>query len=123
MSARGKCNYKKEKGVGHISAYHNVKPNSVEDLKAALVKGPVMVAIDASSMERYIGGVITSCDCTDKVNHYALAVGYDKSSNGTPYFLVKNSWGTDWGLGGYAKLAAAADNTCGILSSPVFAQA
>lgn len=30
--------------------------------------------------------------------HAVLAVGYDDTKN---MFIVRNSWGTDWGLGGY----------------------
>ena len=89
------------------------------------MKGPVAVYIDASSsvFRRYESGVITSEDCGLTLNHSVLAVGYDTTANGTPYFLVKNSWGASWGDQGYVKIAATADNICGILSVPVSAQA
>jgi len=86
------------------------------------MKGPVSIAIEAdkSVFQRYTGGVITSRQCGKKLDHGVLAVGYDTDANGTPYFLVKNSWGASWGVDGYVKIAAESKNICGILSQPSF---
>lgn len=57
----------------------------------------------------YRGGIWkpTASDCAAaKANQYGHAVtmvGYG-SENGVPYWLVKNSWGTGWGVGGYIKV-------------------
>nr|1ICF_B Chain B, PROTEIN (CATHEPSIN L: LIGHT CHAIN) [Homo sapiens]1ICF_D Chain D, PROTEIN (CATHEPSIN L: LIGHT CHAIN) [Homo sapiens]1MHW_C Chain C, Cathepsin L [Homo sapiens]1MHW_D Chain D, Cathepsin L [Homo sapiens] len=33
------------------------------------------------------------------------------------YWLVKNSWGEEWGMGGYVKMAKDRRNHCGIASA------
>jgi C1A family cysteine protease len=45
------------------------------------------------------------------VNHAVLAVGYG-FENGIPYWLIKNSWGADWGDNGYFKMEMG-KNMCG----------
>lgn len=47
------------------------------------------------------------------VNHAVLAVGYGVE-DGVPYWLVKNSWGGDWGDNGYFKMEMG-KNMCGKL--------
>ena len=37
------------------------------------------------------------------VNHTVLAVGYGVE-NSIPYWLIKNSWGAEWGDNGYFKM-------------------
>ena len=45
------------------------------------------------------------------MNHAVLAVGYGVE-NGVPYWLIKNSWGADWGDEGYFKMEMG-KNMCG----------
>ena len=59
-------------------------------MKAALQISPVPVGIDAGALMHYTGGVIK--ECGTGLDHGVLVVGYDDES-----WIVKNSWGADWG--------------------------
>merc|ERR1711918_260043 len=106
-------------GVGTVSSFTDVTPKSATQLKAAVAKGPVSVAIEADKMafQGYTGGVITGSSCGTKLDHGVLAVGYG-TEDGEDYFLVKNSWGASWGESGYVKIGQ--DDVCGILDQPSY---
>merc|ERR1711865_341344 len=71
------CNYKKSAGVGSVSAFHDVTVGSASQMKAALAKNPVSVAIEADqrAFQAYTSGVITT-GCGTQLDHGVLAVGY-----------------------------------------------
>ena len=112
----GTCEYESSKGVGEVKNFNDVTA-SASQLKAALAKGPVSVAIEAdqSAFQMYTGGVITS-GCGSQLDHGVLAVGYG-NEDGTDYVLVKNSWGSSWGDQGYVKMAF---DQCGVTNQPSY---
>lgn len=113
----GTCKFDTTKGVGKVKAFVDVPASSPDQLKAALNKQPVAVAIEAdqSAFQMYTGGVITK-GCGQNLDHGVLAVGYGVL-NGEGYFLVKNSWGASWGDKGYVRISDSSANVCGILSA------
>jgi cathepsin L len=114
------CNYSKSRGVGTVSAFTDVS-HTASQMRAALAKGPVSVAIEADQMafQSYTSGVITS-GCGTNLDHGVLAVGYG-TLGGQQFFLVKNSWGPSWGDEGYVRIGAA--NQCGILNAASYPSA
>ena len=87
-----------------IISYIDVEPNSDNAMMMAISKQPISIAIEAdqTSFQFYKSGVFTA-SCGTNLDHGVLAVGYG-SENGMDYYLVKNSWGTSWGMDGYIML-------------------
>ncbi|XP_061184958.1 cathepsin O-like [Saccostrea echinata] len=75
--------------------------------------GPLVVAVDATTWNHYLGGII-QYHCENKLNHAVQIVGYDLTGE-IPFYIVRNSWGTDFGNNGYLYVKVG-DNMCGIAS-------
>jgi hypothetical protein len=63
-------------------------------------------------------GIFDDTFCSDVPNHAVLIIGYG-TSDGFDYWLVKNSWGKNWGEEGYFRIIRN-KNRCAITSLPVF---
>ncbi|GAB4838046.1 hypothetical protein Ancab_027574 [Ancistrocladus abbreviatus] len=113
----GECKFSKENvGVQVIDSV-NITLGAEDELKHAVgLVRPVSVAFEVVSGFRfYKDGVYTNETCGRSpmdVNHAVVAVGYGVQ-NGVPYWLIKNSWGEDWGDKGYFKMEMG-KNMCGI---------
>jgi hypothetical protein len=92
-------------------------------LNAVLNIGPISVAIDAEEdLQFYSYGIFTSTTCsTTMLDHAVTVVGYGTTSNGTSYYIIKNSWNTDWGQDGYVYFNADIPNMCGIAQDACYA--
>merc|ERR1711865_62733 len=95
-----------------------------DGLKASLAKnGPLSICVNAESWNSYNGGVSTgSCSgAYNKLDHCVQLVGYDTTA-ATPYWIVKNSWGTSWGEDGHIWLEMG-KNACGIADEAMYVTA
>jgi len=114
-----KCQFKAADVGATISSYHDVQSGSESDLQSSVDKTPVSVAIDAShdSFQLYSSGVYYEPACSaTQLDHGVLAVGYGTDGS-SDYWIVKNSWGTDWGMSGYINMARNRNNNCGIATA------
>ena len=58
-----------------------------------------------ASFNAYVGGVYDCpAGCATKCNHAMKLVGWGEEA-GRRYWLIQNSWGTGWGLDGFARVA------------------
>ncbi len=89
----------------YVSSCYHVPANELQ-LTYAVSHQPVSVAIEADSrsFQLYTSGVYNNPDCGTNIDHAVVAVGYN-SMNGQDYWIVRNSWGSDWGQGGYIYIA------------------
>jgi len=107
--------YKTEK-VSSVS----VTASDNDAMMEAVAEGPVSVAIEViNKFYYYTGGIFESAGCGTSLDHAVQIIGYGSDSTGA-YWLMKNSWGTSWGDGGYFKFERKTastkwSGTCGVL--------
>ena len=116
----GKCVADAAKAAATVSSQVNITFEDEDMLVGAVGRfGPVSVAFQvASDFQHYSGGVYTSTVCgsgPEDVNHAVLAVGYDHDAeSGLDYWIIKNSWGTEWGVENGYFFMERGSNMCGV---------
>jgi len=122
----GSCLFDASKTAAQISGWRYVvapcettacQAQDEDGLAPALVQyGPLSIDVHADDWAYYMGGIFNVA-CTSSylgIDHAVLLVGYNKAeTETTPYWIVRNSWDTDWGIEGYMYLAMGS-NLCGI---------
>jgi cathepsin L len=113
-----KCKFNPKTVGANLTGYADLKSGDENILTQAIATiGPISVAIDASedSFQFYDFGIYSNpmCSSTD-LDHGVTAVGYGTQGKRFDYYIVKNSWGEDWGMSGYILLARNEKNMCGI---------
>eukprot|EP00913_Durusdinium_trenchii_P009010 g8476.t1 len=101
-----------------LAGFHVLPSNKEEPLARALAElGPVAVSVAANNWFNYYNGVFDDCD--NIVNHAVTLYGYGKQG-ADKYWLVKNSWGPDWGENGFIRILrhSSEDTFCGMDTDP-----
>ncbi|RLN53695.1 hypothetical protein BBJ29_001326 [Phytophthora kernoviae] len=99
--------------------------NCTDLLRTALEKQPIAVAITSNGQfQDYAGGFYTCPNDGDMaskndLNHALLLVGYGTDSSVGDYWILKNSYGSSWGAGGFMKLVGDGKINCGLNVFPV----
>ena len=118
-AGKGRCKFNPRKAAAYMKYYAQVPKNEKALLGVLVNVGPISVSMSfTQSIERYRGGVWADDRCgksKGQLRHAMLLVGYG-TEGGQDYWLLKNSWGENWGEGGYLKMARNRNNMCGIAS-------
>lgn len=76
-------------------------------------RGPITASIaDPDTFIAYNSTDGIYCDKTDdhEVGHVVEVVGWGQNETGSPYWLVRNSWGNEWGIQGFVKVCRGSNN-------------
>ena len=121
----GSCAASSSKVAFTNGGYYAIPANNVTLMKAAVNIQPISVAVEAdqNAFQLYSSGIV-SANCGTSLDHAILIVGYNTAADGTEYWIVKNQWGTSWGMNGYIEIAIGTQNSgagvCGINSNTAF---
>ena len=103
-----RCKYSSKvpssKVASKISNYTRVSTDE-DQIAAFLVKnGPLSIGINAQWMQFYNSGISNPKVCNPAaLDHGVLIVGFGVEK-GTKFWVIKNSWGEDWGEDGYYRI-------------------
>jgi cathepsin F len=126
----GTCNFDKSSVVASIGNFSWVIPecmDSCDNQQMAPVKtylstvGPFAICVFAEPWQDYSGGIFNDQGCSHdapSLDHCVQLVGYTDS-----YWIVRNSWNSDWGEAGYIYVSTkeVKGNLCGVLDEVNFA--
>ncbi|XP_061433200.1 dipeptidyl peptidase 1-like [Lethenteron reissneri] len=113
---------------GYVGGYYGACNDELMRLEL-VTHGPIVVGLQVyDDLLHYRGGVYHHTGLRDsfnpfeETNHAVAVVGYGvEPGTGERYWVVKNSWGEEWGERGYFRIRRGSDE-CGIESIAVFAK-
>jgi len=109
------CKFNKANIAAKISGWNYVSQSASGEstmVTKLYANGPLSVCVDASNWSSYTGGIYPASSCGKSLDHCVEAEGYNIAGN-SPYWIIRNSWGTSWGQSGYMNLQYGKD-ACGV---------
>ena len=115
------CKANANLGIAKVSSFYYSATSNEDSIAAMLYNaGPLAININATPLQFYKGGIFNPSSCSSSVNHGVAIVGYG-TANGVPYWIVKNSWGENWGESGYFRIYRG-KKLCGMTSTVIAAK-
>ncbi|XP_063782675.1 uncharacterized protein LOC134932298 [Pseudophryne corroboree] len=104
VQSQSQCFYKPKKAIKlNVNKYYKLSEEKENIAKSVATDGPVAVKFDTSPEFFLYNGGIYDEECSYHGDFQMAVVGYG-SSCGTDYWILKNSWGKEWGEDGYARI-------------------
>ena len=106
------CDHDPEVGCFAVEDYPKIKLSEYGSVRGdkniqseIYARGPVSAYINAECIEDYSGGVNMYDTCVTKtINHAIQLNGWGVDTDGTEYWIGRNSWGTYWGEHGFFRI-------------------
>jgi len=128
----GQCKYSASKVVAKMVNFTYATPPCFDACKKqdedTLAKNlattaPVSICVEAEPWQLYSGGILSK-NCAQaytSLDHCVQLVGFNTNTQGVKYWLIRNSWNTDWGMDGYI-FVKYGSNLCGVADEATFIQ-
>jgi cathepsin L len=124
-AVQGSCQYNPGSAYQITWRHVDIAPDDWVALGWGVMVNPVSVTVEADQpvFQLYTSGIINTAACGQAVDHAVLVIGFDIDQN---FWFIKNSWGIDWGMNGFAYIAIVGptygSGVCGIYTNPSYPQ-
>ena len=119
----GKCHYNETQKIYSVRDYRFIRINSNDFLRDLLYSvGPLVVGVNSRlfSFQNYQKGVYDDPECTGGVDHAMVLTGFGTDEQYGDFWIVKNSYGRNWGEKGFIRMSRKVNNFCGLWEMVVF---
>ena len=103
-----------------VGEYAKLPPFDQEAMKNEIfARGPITCSVYSEPIEDFTGTGVFMDNSTEDHNHVISIVGWGETSDGIPFWEMRNSWGEYWADNGFAKIYRG-NNTIQIESNCVY---
>ncbi|XP_075064252.1 cathepsin K-like [Mixophyes fleayi] len=100
------CSYNSDEAIHLNSTKYYILPGEENMESSVALEGPITVGFGVSFGFMLYSEGIYDGGCSGHPNHAIIIVGYgtEQEEENKAYWIIKNSWGEEWGDNGYGKI-------------------